>query len=269
MVSGVGVPKNNCAQLLYGYHRVLGAAVLGLMVLLFAGFQIHEYSSTNKLLQFPSASATAFPDHTPFINVLTRTKGNRSRYTPEKQGVREQETRVRHLVSSENLTFTYKDGDVLYVPHYEHDVNNPQNGRGHSKTCPYNKHLNTLARNVTKGWVLFLDDDASMFSPTFATRLSRFLSTFNRDTVVFFEIKYGQPPARTLPSNYHTVAFKHIDMANFVVHHSVLNNFQFTSACGGDFLFLKHLRNVGMKAAWLDTEPGLHANYRGHNFGNG
>lgn len=201
---------------------------------------------------------------TPLLNILTRTTSSRyKQFVKLSKSIQKQTTTARHIISSEDDKTEYNMNDIFFVEHENrgagcHKQVSLSAGKG---CCPYNKHLNVLKNQVKKGWVLILDDDSLILSDTFVERLTNHLEKTKRNKIVVFPVKYG-PNNRKLPAAHH-IKFGDIDMANFVVHISNIRDYRFTSDCGGDFRFLKHLMQKGLKVDWFDMKVAIHANTNG------
>jgi len=225
-----------------------------------------------EIMEIPYFKATPYfkakfviSDGRPLLNILTRTTSSRvEQFDRLSKSIEKQTIAPRHIISSEDRATDKTDmTDIFFVEHENrgtgcHKQVSLSAGKG---CCPYNKHLNVLKNQVKKGWVLILDDDSLILSDTFVERLTNHLEKTKTNKIVVFPAKYG-PNNRQLPAAHH-IKFGDIDMANFVVHISNIRDYTFTSDCGGDFRFLKHLMQKGLKVDWFDMKVAIHANING------
>ena len=225
-----------------------------------------------EIMEIPYFQATPYfkakfviSDGRPLLNILTRTTSSRvEQFDRLSKSIEKQTIAARHIISSEDRATDKTDmTDIFFVEHENrgtgcHKQVSLSAGKG---CCPYNKHLNVLKNQVKKGWVLILDDDSLILSDTFVERLTNHLEKTKTNKIVVFPVKYG-PNNRQLPAAHH-IKFGDIDMANFVVHISNIRDYTFTSDCGGDFRFLKHLMQKGLEVDWFDMKVSIHANTNG------
>lgn len=93
-----------------------------------------------------------FPNKDVKVNILTRTHDRPAQFARMKKSVDEQTYKVNHIIGS--------DVDCGYTLHVKLELKPTEGNQpaGHYP-APYNRHMETLAKEVKEGWVMYLDDD--------------------------------------------------------------------------------------------------------------
>jgi GT2 family glycosyltransferase len=191
------------------------------------------------------------------INILTRT-GNREKYfsTLKKTISNQTYENIRHIKSNDNPECTY----LLNEP----DVFNVEKKAELGKAF-YNLYLNEIAKNVTEGWVIILDDDCKITDNNFIENLATHCSNSNSNEVLIFQSKIDTVIIpKTNDFNKKLIRVCGIDMACFCIHHTVFEDIQFDERICGDFHFIKKVESDKKYTfKFIDIPVGLWANYNG------
>ena len=192
------------------------------------------------------------------INILTRTGNRPNYYKTLKDSIQLQSyEKIRHIKSNDNVNCSYltNETDVISVT--------PNKSSG---PVFYNLYLNDLAKQVTEGWVMILDDDSKLIDASFIEKLAKLCETHSKDEIIIYKAKIYKD--RILPKDtyFKKKMFKYcdIDMACFCAHYSVFSEFKFQSKVCGDYNFLDSIRNSKKyKFSYVDLPIGIWANYDG------
>ena len=196
------------------------------------------------------------------INILTRT-GNREKYfnTLKNTIINQTYKNIRHIKSNDNPKCTYLSEET--------DVFQVQKNKNLGDAF-YNVYINDIAKKVTNGWVIILDDDCKLTDDNFMQNLATECSNSNLKEVLIFRSKinnYGILPT-SIDFNGKNIRECGIDMACFCVHHTVFEDVQLDGRRCGDFHFLDKIRkNNKYTFKFIDIPVGLWANYDGERFG--
>ena len=200
----------------------------------------------------------------PLMNILTRTGNREYHYKRLLDSIQSQTYKnIRHLKSCDNPRCTYLD--------FQNDTDIVQVKKNTKSKRFYNLYLNNLGKKVNEGWIMILDDDSKLVSPTFIEKLAAECKQSTPKDILIYRTFIG-PSKTVIPPdediNQKVIRRKYIDMSCFCVHCSVLKKEKFKATKAGDYKFLKMLlekRKYNFK--WLALQPGIWANYDGEKFG--
>lgn len=196
------------------------------------------------------------------INILTRTGKREKQFNTLKNTILNQTYKnIRHIKSNDNPKCTYllEETDVFLV----HKNEKIREGF-------YNLYVNELAKQVTDGWVIILDDDCKLTDDNFIQNLASECSNSNPKDVLIFKSRVGTYGILPPDDDFNNKIFKlcHIDMACFCVHYTVFQEFQFDGKRCGDFYFLDKIRKSNKyNFKFINIPLGLFANYDGERLG--
>tara|TARA_Y100000389_G_scaffold201430_1_gene244160 strand:+ start:277 stop:1005 length:729 start_codon:yes stop_codon:yes gene_type:complete len=219
------------------------------------------------------------------INILTRTGSREILFNNLKNSILNQNySNIKHIISCDNENCSYLKNEDNVIKTIKKDI-----------PYFYNSYLNELAKNVTHGWIIILDDDSKIINNNFVSDLAKICENSNPKDVLIYRIKYGlngnilpstsefeealkekkiinKKPIRSASSkngNKYKKNFKlcTIDMACFCVHYSLFQKYKFEEISCADYNFLKNLKNVNFKYL-LDFPISLWANYEDPKKGN-
>lgn len=200
----------------------------------------------------------------PLMNILTRTGYREYHYKRLLDSIQSQTYKnIRHLKSCDNPHCTYLD--------FENDTNIVKVKKNKKLTRFYNLYLNNLGAKVNNGWIMILDDDCKLISPTFIEELAEECQRSKPEDILLYQTYIGASKTVIPPDEYlnqKLIRRKYIDMSCFCVHYTVLKTEKFNATLAGDFKFLKMLlKKKKYKLKWLTLKPGIWANYDGQKMG--
>ena len=150
------------------------------------------------------------------------------------------------------------------------------------KTCPYNAFLMDLMEQVSeRAWIMIVDDDALLLSPSHVSNIMRHTSRVPNNTVLLQPSLLGSNSSSAAPPHMNGKTIwpmtgwrdRHIaplglriDMANLVFHRSMVRHISLGHMCGADKIIFKQLLAAGGKPLVLnpnETGVGIWANSRG------
>jgi hypothetical protein len=190
------------------------------------------------------------------INILTRTSNrpvgfDNLRYTIINQTYKN----VRHIVSYDN------DADLEYLNN--HDVqkvrvnylNSEKSNHPEGFTpAHYNLYCNELLKNVTQGWIMFLDDDDCFLHNKVLEEIIHQVKKADNDTMFFWQMRY--PDRKILPSNKvfqeQKIEIYNIGAPCFLFHSKYKNQVKWDGWKVSDYRFIKSLSEIIPKKIWLN-----------------
>ena len=203
-------------------------------------------------------------DAFPLMNILTRTGHREVHYKNLVKSVKSQTyEKIRHIKSCDNPSCTFldfrMDNDIVRVK------------KNRKLNYFYNLYLNNLGKKVNEGWIMILDDDSKLVSPTFIEKLAAECKQSTPKDILLYQT-FIRPAKTIIPPDEHmnqkVIRRRFIDMSCFCFHYSVLKKEKFEATKAGDYNFLKMLLEKGKyNFKWLTLEPGIWANYDGEKFG--
>jgi len=128
------------------------------------------------------------------------------------------------------------------------------------QTFPWNLYLNSLMKEVTGGWILFIDDD-DMFAHQMVFKIIADCLPFE-DRMLVWRMRF--PDGRLVPGDnyWEKLPFvrKQISMPCFAFHSKWKDNVLFDAHRAGDFRFVNQLIKY-VKTEWLDIPLVQLSNY--------
>ena len=200
----------------------------------------------------------------PLMNILTRTGHREYHYKRLLDSIQSQTYKnIRHLKSCDNPSCTFLD--------FRNDKDIVQVKKNTKLKRFYNLYLNNLGKKVNEGWIMILDDDSKLVSPTFIEKLAAECKQSTPKDILIYRT-FIRPSKTVIPPNGYLnqkfIRRKYIDMSCFCVHYSVLKKEKFKATQAGDYKFLKMLlEKKKYKLKWLTLKPGIWANYDGQKMG--
>lgn len=209
----------------------------------------------------------------PLINVLTRTSNRPVGFNVNRNSVLNQTYKnFRHIISfddEKDLAYLekYNDLELIKVTPIKRPNTEQQQFKGY-KFAPYNLYCNALLSEVSKGWVIFLDDDDRFLESTALEQIANVLKQSNKKTLVLWQMQY--PDGKVLPPISHMksdmIKQNNIGAPCFTFHYNLGKNIKWDSWKAGDFRFLKKIWVKSDKREWL-YKPLIQLNNEG-DFGN-
>nr|QOI90594.1 hypothetical protein HWQ62_00463 [Pyramimonas orientalis virus] len=186
----------------------------------------------------------------PRINVLTRTSERPTCFSILKQSFDNQTYKNKRMLISSDTESSYLN--CIDGVHKQTNVDK-------STPCFYNLYLNNLWKNVTEGWIMFIDDDAKFVDSRFLSSLAKKCATLDKNTILIVNTYYG-PTKDPFPRK---LAHGNFDMCNICVHHTCTH--RFPNRCSGDWIFLQQLlKDQRYKIEHFNNKQiGIWANYMG------
>lgn len=169
------------------------------------------------------------------FTILTRTSNRPNYFARCRQSVKDQTIQAYHIVSTDDPTDTYPEGDKIVQVE-------PAIGRGH------NLYFNTMRLYVPSEFpfIIHLDDDDRFSSPFVLEIIRDHIQ--HSGNLILWKVR---APDRLIPERVgqHPV-FGEISGIGFAVHVKHWINWQ--SVPGGDFLVIDHYYRK-LKPVWIDT----------------
>ena len=133
----------------------------------------------------------------PLINILTRTSNRPNGFKRNYDSVHNQTYKnIRHIVSYDNdldLSYLnlYDNIDLIKINRDELINNdncvNPNTG----KYSPHNLYFNHMVKNISDGWVIYLDDDDTFAHPMVIEQIVNEINKIDEDTLIIWRFKLG------------------------------------------------------------------------------
>ena len=194
----------------------------------------------------------------PIINILLRTS-NRPRYfkTCIESIFQQTYKNIRILVSyddhdSYKYIRKYQGIESYFVSYKKEDFPKQEIARGTNlKKFPPNLYLNTLMDKVSKGYIIYLDDDDCFNSPHSVQTIVDHIS--GKDNLIFWRVQF--PDNIIIPEDDYfgkPPIFWHITGSSFAFHHKYIPNAQWDGWKGGDFVVATKLFKAVPHKIYID-----------------
>ena len=212
---------------------------------------------------YPLRSELSKDSPAPLLNILTRSGNRRLLFEALRESLsRQTYTNIRHIVSNDNSYST----DPYLRPNDGYDVLSVSANR--SVPAFYNLYIDTLAAEVSDGWIMIIDDDAKFIDETFLERLSAEIRVRSPRDILTFPgyIGKGRNLVGIEDSFLPAPRFTEVDMSNFCVHHTVLKQLPITMLYPGvdHWMLTQWHTNPQYNMVWIGNLPkGVWANYQG------
>lgn len=192
----------------------------------------------------------------PLINVVTRTSNRPNGFKRCRESIINQTYKnIRHIVSIDNLADEYyvKDSgaDYFFIDKSEvekmPDIPDPKTG----KRFIYNLYFNILFGKVNDGWILIIDDDDYLKSPTIIEEIVSNISS-NQDLLIF-QMEYENGSVLpTIPEIGQIPRIGRIGSPCIMIHSAIAKTIKWDGWKCGDFRYItqcwkKTDKKIGIK----------------------
>lgn len=192
----------------------------------------------------------------PLFNILTRTSGRPNGFKKcHKSLLGQTYKNFRHIVSFDT------PGDLEYINNYQVDTirvykepnKKYKTGFDDRKHEPYNLYCNDLLKEVSEGWIMFLDDDDMLRNKNVLKILSREISKFDEDTLFLWQTRF--PNGVNLPSQLNfenkRIVKQQIDTACLLFHSKYKDKAIWDEWWAADFRFIDALAKEIPNHRWI------------------
>ncbi|MBD0833090.1 glycosyltransferase family protein [Aestuariibaculum sediminum] len=194
--------------------------------------------------------------HKILINVLTRTSNRPIGFLNCHQSVINQTyNNVLHWVSYEDeATKKYIEGHNVHKVKVDAYNGTPVQHSNGFKHAPYNLYCNKLLNQITKGWVLFLDDDDHLIHHKVLEEIVSKIEQGNEDTLFIWQMRY--PNGKILPLKKHfqkkRIERNQISTPCFLFHSKYKNQVVWDEWKGSDFRVVSNLFKIIPNKKWIE-----------------
>ncbi len=186
------------------------------------------------------------------INILTRTSNRPVGFQFTYSSIKEQSySNIKHIVAyDDKQDLSYLKNlkiDLIDVTHIGLSDDHPETDAEGNLYAPYNLYCNELLDAVEDGWILFLDDDDSLYHSHVIQDLVDIINEdYSTDKIFIWQMRY--PDGKVLP-NYtqirnEVVKKNYIGSPCYVFHSSYAKRARWDSFKASDYRFLKQLLEI-------------------------
>lgn len=200
----------------------------------------------------------------PVINIITRTCDRPRSFARNVKSITSQTyTNYKHIIiADKNTTLDYinKNERMCVVQFDLNQIINSGVGcisdPGTGPHVPYNLYFNHIHDIVDPGWIMYLDDDDYLSSPTTLERIvKKVINNCDRDTLIMFKMKWMD--GKTLPDDSIMRTGKKPQICGiggscFTYHTKFLNRVQWDNWKCGDYRFFSALYDIVPTKAWYN-----------------
>ena len=165
------------------------------------------------------------------INILTRTSNRPIGFKFTYLSIKEQSySNIHHIVAYDNKEdLPYLDDlkiELVDVTQMNMADNYPKTDSEGNLFAPYNLYCNSLLDTVEDGWILFLDDDDSLYHSKVIKELVDIINDdYSTDNIFIWQMRY--PDGRVLPANNQVdqriIKKNYIGSPCYIFHSSYVN----------------------------------------------
>ena len=184
----------------------------------------------------------------PLINILTRTHRKECFIKCEESISSQSYKNYRHILCiDEDSSLEYINStDYIQVKRVE---------KKNFTHFSYNLYFNEMYKEIKDGWIMFLDDDDSFYSPSALEDLATSIEEVsNTDALILWKV-WAPGTETTIPSQNNfskKPALGHITGQGFCFHYSHINKAQWDDERASDFRVINRLYNNMSHIEWID-----------------